>query len=294
MRVAMQSKTLAAAALALLLFSPAASAHNPRLVSGNETVVENPEVSQAFYGEFDGGPHYFLISSDKRFNLYLQALVPDVQGAGKDVSFELYRGKESAGSFMFKRDASAADWLGFHEEFADDDYFQGPDAEKNAAAGEYLVKVYRPGNAGKYVFVVGREESFPPQEIINAVFVLPAVKTRVFGKPWWSAYSTKAGGLALGVLIAALASLAALAYWLWRKKRKKASRHNSRSGLGREENDCCDYRDEGDAGHHFRREDGKKRGKEGVDSPEKQQQVRHKSEVDVGHIRFNVCLWPFS
>ncbi|MEA1963901.1 MAG: hypothetical protein U9O41_02090 [Candidatus Aerophobetes bacterium] len=82
--------------LLLLLFLLASTtfAHQPRIVSGELTQIENPEVSQAFYGELQGKPGYFQITSGERFRLYVGILVPDLEGIGKDVSVEITRKHE--------------------------------------------------------------------------------------------------------------------------------------------------------------------------------------------------------
>ena len=73
--------------LLVLFFSMSvASAHQPRLETdtnismNNPIVVENPEISQAFYSTLKGSPDYYKISSDIPFKLYLNLLVPASAG----------------------------------------------------------------------------------------------------------------------------------------------------------------------------------------------------------------------
>ena len=64
-----------------------AQAHQPRIVSDSWlTLIENPEVSQAFYGELKGHEAYYLIDLKQAGDLYLQLLVPDLPGVAKDKS----------------------------------------------------------------------------------------------------------------------------------------------------------------------------------------------------------------
>ena len=58
----------------LFLSICAVSAHQPRLELGvnstmtNPIVVQNPEISQAFYGKLNGQPDYYKITSIKHLN----------------------------------------------------------------------------------------------------------------------------------------------------------------------------------------------------------------------------------
>lgn len=68
------------------------NAHQPRLETGkfvsleNPIIVENPEISQAFYGELEGNPDYFQIKSDQPFQLYVNLLVPTTPGQEVNLS----------------------------------------------------------------------------------------------------------------------------------------------------------------------------------------------------------------
>ena len=179
-------------------------AHQPRLVEGNFIEVKNPEISQAFYGELAGEPAYYKIESDKPFNLYVGILVPDIPDIGKNVSAEIYLEKEGQKELLALLDGLNHSWPGYHEEFANDDYFWGPEfRDENAEefipkgirveSGVYLVKVFSPDNQGKYVFVVGEKEEFPAGEIINTIKILPKLKSDFFGKSAWSAFFNRIG-----------------------------------------------------------------------------------------------------
>ena len=183
------------------LLAPFADAHQARIVSDKTTVVQNPEVSQAFYGELTGTKQIFEISSATPFNLYAGILVPNIAGARKDFSAEVYTQDTFSaedGTVMQRKTTIGSlsgidwNWTDFYEPFAGDNYFQGPEfaqskpgevAEgKKMEPGNYLVQVFNPDNEGKYVLVVGTKEEFPPAEIINTVKTLPKLKTEYFGK----------------------------------------------------------------------------------------------------------------
>jgi hypothetical protein len=133
-------------------------AHEPRLVQDNQLVlIKNSEVSQAFYGELKGHEAIYLIDLKKEQDLYLQILVPDLPGIAKDKSVSVEYLPElgrPAVSFL-KLNSGAADWKKFYEEYAGDNYWQGPEDKKPAEPGYYLIKVTSPDNEGKYVLVVG-------------------------------------------------------------------------------------------------------------------------------------------
>jgi hypothetical protein len=162
--------------LVFVLAISLASAHQPRLVFDktssieNPFIISNPEVSQAFYGELKGMPDYYLIDSEN-FSLYLSILSPaGISNERKDFSVEVNNGEIILNGTNFT-------WTKFFEEFAGDNYWQGPEIEVNASAGKYLVKVSNPDNTGKYSLVVGRIESFPFGETVKTIYVMPKLKT---------------------------------------------------------------------------------------------------------------------
>jgi hypothetical protein len=59
-------------------------AHIPEIVledrdyTKEPIIVEDPEVSYAYYGKLQGSPQLYEIESDERFHLYVSLLVPYV------------------------------------------------------------------------------------------------------------------------------------------------------------------------------------------------------------------------
>lgn len=200
----MLKRILIFAFLSILFIPVLVLAHQPRLAESNFIEVQNPEISQAFYGELKGEPVYYKIDSSEPFNLYVGILVPDILNIDKDVSAEIYLEKDGQKELLALLDGLNHDWPAYHEEFANDNYFWGPEFEakdaegsipkgRNVEAGVYLVKVFSPDNQGKYVFVVGEKEEFPAGEIINTIKVLPKLKSDFFGKSAWSAFFNRIG-----------------------------------------------------------------------------------------------------
>lgn len=197
-----------------LLSALPALAHQPRLVfeqeisEKNPVVVENPEVSKAYYGELKGQSDYYKISVTEAFNLYVNILVPDVAGVQKNISFEISHNGEA----FFWTAGEQTDWEAYYEEFAGDDYFKGAEFDMPAGKGEYAIRVFSPANQGKYVLVVGQKEEFPLPEIIKTGLALPALKTDFFGKSLSAVFSGKVKWFLLG---AALIKVLILGLIVW-------------------------------------------------------------------------------
>jgi len=170
--------------LSILFLPLIASAHNPRIVkNGEPAMVQNPEISQAFYGELKGEAQIFEIDSEKDFNLYVGVLVPSLPEANKKMSAEIYRSLESDMELLAVLDGTRYSWTEFYEPFGGDDYWQGPEAQQNVPAGKYIIRVFsEPDNQGRYSLAIGKIESFPPKEIWNAFVTLPVLKQYFFNK----------------------------------------------------------------------------------------------------------------
>jgi len=178
---------LIAVILVLLLASiPMVSAHQPRLntetaVSTQPIIVDNPEISQAFYGELNGKPAYYQINSDKPFQLYVNLLVPTSPGQGGEfVSAEI---TDTSGNVVIFLNGPNSNWTPYFEEFGGDYYLKGPEATLEVPAGVYNIRVFNSQNQGKYSIAIGKIESFPANEAITALFTLPLLKEQFFGKP---------------------------------------------------------------------------------------------------------------
>jgi hypothetical protein len=185
--IAIMKKALIFLLLASLIF-----AHQPRIVEdGGIVEISNPEISQAFYGELNGSPAVFEIKSDVPFKLYVGITVPAIEGARTDKSVEVtVLGSDGSEKVVFFLNASDK-WEPFYEEFAGDDYFQGPDRRADVSAGTYRIRVSSPENNGKYALAVGETESFGIADTINAVVLLPKLKSWFFAKSPFEAFFTK-------------------------------------------------------------------------------------------------------
>jgi len=210
-----------------------ALAHNPRIVSGTETViVQNPEISQAFYGELQGGPQWFEINSDKNFVLYVNILVPKLPGISTGIAAEIYRSEDGGQQLITSIDGENFGWSEFFEPFGGDTYLKGPEFKADVQAGKYLIKVTHchadePGAENeaecsflRYSLAIGEQEKFTPKEIINAIYLLPVLKKDFFNESPFTAYFNYSGLFMLGTLII-LFVVIYLAIRLVKKFRKK-------------------------------------------------------------------------
>lgn len=154
-------------------------AHNPRLVydknapSSTPIIISNPDISQAFYGRLKGSPEYYQINLKDKQTFYFHILVPDVAGITKDVSADLL---SVDGNLVAALEAKDGSWPAYHEKFAGDNYFAGPEKTIDLESGAYTIKISNGINEGKYVLVVGHKEYFPPREIFGTIVNLPALK----------------------------------------------------------------------------------------------------------------------
>lgn len=196
----------------LFLSICAVSAHQPRLEVGinsstaNPIVVSNPEISQAFYGNLIGQPDYYKITSDKSFNLYVNLLVPQSPGINPDfISAQI---TDSSGKTVGLLIGKNSTWMPLFEDFGGDYYLQGPAFNQTVPAGTYTVKIFNANNTGKYAVAIGSEETFPPLESLNALYLIPILKEQIFSKPVTTLFFEFLGIiLALGAIMSLFAML---------------------------------------------------------------------------------------
>lgn len=208
--------------LAISLFI--VSAHQPKVGFNTGTledpiIVESPEISKAYYGELEGSPEYYKISSDEEFLLYLSILAPDIESARTDFIGEVT--KEGMIEFFLERE----EWGEFYEPFGGDNYLEGPEFEEIVSPGVYIVKVSNPDNLGKYSLAIGKIESFPLSEIINTFFALPKIKKDFFGKSPLTAYFNLSGLFLLFLIVVLVSAIFFVRYLIKKygkdKKRKQ-------------------------------------------------------------------------
>lgn len=191
-----------------------AVAHQPQIVEGERpaTVIEEPEVSKAYYGELTGEPHVFTIDAHEPFDFYMNVLVPDLPSANKDVSAALIN-PASPEIPIAVIGGGEAKWEPFFEEFARDNYFRAEEFRTKLPAGEYEIRVWSSNNDSAYSLAIGEIESFGFWDIVDAYIRIPQIKSFFFEKSPFSALFTPFIGGPLGVLMILGGGL-----YLWRRK----------------------------------------------------------------------------
>lgn len=152
--------------LFVVFFSTAlsAEAHVPVLVSLDSpkdiTHIEDPTLSQAFYGHLDGFPHTYEIVATEPFHLFSQILVPDIDSSKNIISGIIIKLPEERGRVteVARLPSKDSAWESQYEAFGGDTYRHGPQFETELEPGKYRIEVHTPANTEKYVLVVGKRE----------------------------------------------------------------------------------------------------------------------------------------
>lgn len=196
-------------------------AHQPRFVVnvetsvGNPIIISNPELSQAFYGELKGSPDFYLIESEKPFNLYVNVLAPEIYNTKGHPEFIF----QISGPVNFSSEDS--NWTKFYEEFAGDSYYRGSEFDQNVSQGVYLITVLNQENSGKYSLATGKLEQFSAGDWADTIPVLFNIKVHFFEKPAYSLFQGIIGKILLGLLIFILVIIILVLWLIFRKKKKR-------------------------------------------------------------------------
>lgn len=168
------------------LAAQSVSAHQPQVVNdATTTTVTSPEISKAYYAELTGQPAHYRFTADTEFVLYVNVLIPDIQGVTEDYSVTINRD----GNVVATLDPGSEAWKKFDEPFGHDVYRMGPEYRATGQSGQYDIVVTSPDNQGKYVLAIGEAESFPLSEIIRTMKELVGVK-KFFGKSAWAVFES--------------------------------------------------------------------------------------------------------
>jgi hypothetical protein len=209
----------------IFILAAVLSAHQPRIVNSEETlVVAQPEVSKAYYGKLQGTAATFRIVSGEPFHLYVNVLVPDIAGQKKDVSVAIVKSGDTKHSLAVM-EGSNFKWKKFFEPFGHDTYWMGPEYAADVASGTYDIVVSSSENTDKYVLAVGEKEVFGFQETVNALRFIPKIKRDFFEEsPANFIFSPLGSGYVI-----ALFMLAFIVGMIYRTIIRRAARNRTRS-----------------------------------------------------------------
>ena len=151
-------------------------AHQPRLVEMEKINVTEPEISKAYYGNLSGKPHIYTISTSSPIDLYVNVLVPFIEGPEKNVIVKIFKGEQLMGILNPKK----GDWKEFFEPFGHSMYWKGPEFKVRADAGKYKIHVQSTEKSIRYVLATGEIEAFDGPESLNAILLIPKLKKDFF------------------------------------------------------------------------------------------------------------------
>ncbi|MFA5163016.1 MAG: hypothetical protein WC441_00645 [Patescibacteria group bacterium] len=194
-----------------------AKAHRLRLVYSQDLnpdspfLIAEPQIAQNFYGELKSSPDYYQINLAEPLNLHFSLLSPANREERQDFAAEIISNNyDSPELSLFSLASEDPLWDVYFEKFAGDKYYQGPEASVDLEPGSYFLKVYSPDNKGKYTLMLGQEESFSSQDIIDSLEKLPVLKKEFFAAPPIAAYFNLIGLFASLVIASAIV----FAFWL--------------------------------------------------------------------------------
>jgi hypothetical protein len=151
-------------------------AHQPRIVKSEKIIITEPEVSKAYYGNLLGKPHIYKISASLPIDLYVNVLVPFIEGPEKNVTVKIFKGEPLIGMLSPKKE----DWKVFFEPFGQSMYWKGPEFKVRAEAGKYEIHVQSAEKSVRYVLATGEVEAFDGPESLRAILLIPKLKKDFF------------------------------------------------------------------------------------------------------------------
>jgi hypothetical protein len=150
--------------LAILALPLLAKAHQPYMVNQESLLdiekVDDPALSQAFYGDLDGFPHTYEIRAEEPFTLSMQILQPDLESSLNNISGIIIKEGAKRGRVIevARLSAKNARWESDFSAYTGDSYRQGPALTKELDPGVYRIEVNTPDNLEKYVLLLGTRE----------------------------------------------------------------------------------------------------------------------------------------
>ncbi len=160
--------------------------------------------------------------------MYVNVLVPDVEGQAKDVSAEIFQDSKPLALLS----AQKYEWTKFFEPFGQSSYWQGPEYKARAEAGIYTIHVFSTENNSKYSLAIGEVEAFDIKEGINALSLIPDLKRNFFNESPISFIRSPFGwGYILGMYL--LAFIAGFVYRSALKRFTKSSARRAQKNIGR-------------------------------------------------------------
>ena len=151
-------------------------AHQPRLVKTEKINITKPEISKAYYGKLSGTPHTYIINAKNTIDLYVNVLVPFIEGREKNVIAKIFKDGQPLATLSPGKE----DWKKFFEPFGQSMYWQGPEYKTQAEVGKYKIVIKSMEKNIRYVLAIGEIEAFDGIESLKAIFLIPKLKRDFF------------------------------------------------------------------------------------------------------------------
>lgn len=194
-----------------LSFASGVFAHKPELVSeysSQQILVENPEVSKAYYGVFDSAvrEQEFVIESDTEFELYANFLLPVNENSlmDKRMTMQIFKGNE----LLTVLSGAGYQWTEFFEPFGYDEYLMGPEFESQVEPGRYKLVLSLDegvelvdGEVNSYSVAIGKIEDFGLEETLDTYRLIPKIKAQIFDKTGADFVLSPLGAFLAGFLV---------------------------------------------------------------------------------------------
>jgi hypothetical protein len=120
----------------------------------------------------------YTINTSEPFDLYVGILMPYAEDSNKDVQAEIRKGDEIIRTIGGKD----AEWNEMFEFFGQSTYWDGGEYKERVDAGEYTISVSSSNNDSKYSLAIGQIEAFDGNETINALKLIPELKSNFFNE----------------------------------------------------------------------------------------------------------------
>lgn len=214
-------KTILVLLFGMICISWVCFAHQPRIIDSDQTIVTEPEVSKAYYAKLSGTIQQYTIIENSAFNLYVNILVPAITNQKKDVSVIIYKNGNRDVPF------ATLDWINFQrtsffEKFGHDSYRKGPEYSGMVESGTYDIVVMSTNNDSSYSLAIGEIENFDVKESVNALHLIPLIKSEFFNKSPIDFIFSPLGRWTILVMF-----ILSFLFWLWYRSILKLFSHSA-------------------------------------------------------------------
>lgn len=163
--------------------------HKPKLLLNydnsqisNTILINDPEISQAFYGILHNHVAYYTIEQSKPFEMYLDLSTPTKLDSSINNSFFVNIYWLNQNNYQLIKKLQARNFTKFYEEYGGDTYYRSIILDEQFNSGNYLIEVTNDLYDAKYVLAIGKLEDFSIQDSLEAITSIYIIKTQFFDK----------------------------------------------------------------------------------------------------------------